>query len=341
MFFKLMMKIIKFFAFILAACLVLPLSASALGQMSEPIDIKDAMRGQQINQEIIVINNEDKKIAVEFTASGQIEGWVKFYKPGDLKNQVSTTSAEVGKNLNMIAVFSIPNDIPNGEYTGYVSVSNLPDLYVDKNQSGASLTQKIDRQVTIKISDTENVKLEVSVIPETYDIGLNQPLKVRVIYDNQSNISLTPSVSFKIKTADEEGKTVYNVIYPYPEGVAAVNSRGYFEIPALEIPTTGIAKGKYLAQLQFIRGDKSLIDKQFSFSVGAPSSAFASKIGAIFGGNSIWLFGLLALILLGIAGWLYKKNSNLKQSLKIKFKNLKKKFARTVKTAKSGIAGMF
>ena len=244
---------------------VFPSSALALGQMSAPINIANAVRGQKINQEIIAINNEEKKIAVEFTASGQIKDWTKFYKPADLNNQLATTTIAGRNNLSLIAVIAIPKDIPNGEYKGVISVSKLPDLYVPKDQSSVSVTQKIDRQVTIKISDQEVIKLAISVIPETYDLAINQPLNVRIIYDNQSNISLSPAISFKIKKGEQ---TVYDVIYPYPEGAAPVNSNGYFEIPALSIPTAGLAQGKYLVQLQFLRADKVISEKQFNFSLG-------------------------------------------------------------------------
>jgi hypothetical protein len=332
-----MFKKIGIFVFILALFALAPVSVLALGQMTQPINITDAMRGQKINQELIVVNNEKTQIGVVFTASGQIKDWVKFYTPGDLQNPVATTTAEAGKNLNMIAVFSVPNDAPNGVYKGAVSVSNLPGLYAPKDQSSASLTQKIDRQVTISISAAENIKLDVSVIPETYDIGLNQPLSVRIIYDNQSNVSLTPSISFKIKTNDDKAATVYNVIYPYPDGVAAVNAKGNFEIPALKIPTSGIAKGEYLAQLQFLRGDTVLSEKQFAFSIGTQGAAIASKMG----GSSIWGIGILVLIILVIAGWFYKKNMSSKQDLKKEFRNLKKKYTKAFKLVKTGISGMF
>jgi len=300
----------KFRIFILTVFLVLPISASALGQMSQPINLTNAMRGQQINQEMIVVNNDDKQIIAEFSASGQIKDWVKFYLPGDLKNFKATTTIEARTNLNLIAVFSIPQDIPNGEYKGFISVANLPDLYVAKDQSSASLTQKIDRQVTIKISDTETVNLAVSVIPETYDLTLNQPLNVRIIYDNQSNVSLTPAINFKIK---KDEQTVYNVIYPYPEGVAPVNSRAYFEIPALSIPTAGLAAGQYSAQLQFLRADKVLEEKQFGFSLGSPTSASGEKAAGFFGGKLNGWLGLLAVILVIIIGLLVKRKLDIRK----------------------------
>ena len=273
-----LLKKFRIFVFISAAFLVLPISASALGQMTQPIKITDALRGQQIHQEIIAVNGEAKAISVIFTGGGQIKDWVKFYKPQDLKNSVATTTIEAKTNLNMTAVFSIPADVANGEYTGVVSVTSVPAAAEKTDQSSASMTQKIDREVTITVSDTEVISLAASVIPKTYDLSAKESLSVRVIYDNQSNISLSPSISFKIKNDDD--KTVYNVIYPYPEGEPAVNPRAIHEIPALEIPTMTLANGKYVASLEFRRGDKTILEKQFGFSVGLyrGGGGFLSKV---------------------------------------------------------------
>jgi len=258
------------FAFIFSA--ILPGVALALGQMSEPINIANAMRGQKLNQEIIAVNNENKEVKVEFSATGDIKDWTNFYKPGDLKNAITEDTAGANSSLNIIAIFDIPSDVPNGEYTGAISIAKLPDEQTSNEESFVAVTQKIDRQVTITVSDEENISLAVSVIPETYDLTPNQPLKIRIIYDNQSNISLTPSISFKIKKSEDD-QTAYNVIYPYPEGVDPVNSRAQYEIPALEIPTAGLAEGKYYAQLEFTRGEDSLTQEQFGFSIGSAAAS--------------------------------------------------------------------
>lgn len=332
------MKKFRIFTLALAVLLVLPISASALGQMSQPINITNALRGEQIHQELIAVNGEAKPISAIFTGSGQIKDWVKFYKPNDLKNPVATTTIEAKANLNMIAVFSVPADAANGEYTGLISITSIPDKAAKTDQSSAAMAQKIDRQVTIKVSDTETVKLEASVIPKSYDLKSGEPLSVRIIYDNRSNVSLSPSINFKIKSDDQ---TVYNVIYPYPESEPAVNPQAIQEIPALEIPTLNLADGKYTAQLAFTRSDKVILEKQFGFSIGTGGLAFATKITDLLKGGSAWLFGLLIIILLAVVGWFYKRSSGLGQDLKKEIKKLKKKFSKTFKTAKSGIAGLF
>lgn len=265
------MKKATIFLIIFTFCALLPNAVLALGQMSEPINIANAMRGQKLNQEIIAVNNENRGITVEFSTSGEIADWTKFYNPNDLENPLTTATIAASSNLNVIAIFDIPEDLPNGEYKGAISIAKTPNDRDSEDEPSVAVTQKIDRQVSITISDEEVIKLAVSVIPEMYDIKSNQPLKIRIIYDNQSNISLTPSISFKIKKSEDD-QTVFNVIYPYPESEEPVNSRAQYEIPTLEIPTAGLANGKYYVQLEFKRGDDSLAQEQFGFSIGSSGS---------------------------------------------------------------------
>ena len=55
-----------------------------------------------------------------------------------------------------------------------------------------------------------------------------------------------------------------------------------------------LAEGKYLAQLEFMRGDKVILEKQFGFSIGnvnAGASGSSSK-------SLIWLIGLIVLVII-------------------------------------------
>ena len=286
----------------LALFILCPMVALALGQMSSPINIQDAQRGQQIHQEIIAVNSDNMEVPVEFSAEGDIKDWVEFFNPNDLENAVNTATIGATTNLKMTAIISVPEDTPNGEYKGFISVANNPAAGEDSDESSASVKQKIDREVTINVSDVETVSLDVSVIPETYDIGLNQPLKVRIIYDNQGNISLKPQIGFKIM---QDENTVYNVIYPYPDGEPEVNSMARHEIPALEIPTNGLEKGKYLAQLEFVRNGETLVAKDFSFSIGDVAKDGSGMMNK----NNILFIGLLIVIVIVAIIIIKKKKS--------------------------------
>jgi hypothetical protein len=111
------------------------------------------------------------------------------------------------------------------------------------------------------------------------------------------------------------------------------------EIPALEIPTMGLAAGDYNARLGFMRGDKTILEKDFSFTIGAPETVIPSKIGGIFKFGSIWLLWLLAILLIAVLSYFVKKNSDIRREIKKSkiVKIIRKRF----KLACGGITSLF
>ena len=155
--------------------------------------------------------------------------------------------------IELIVKFSVPSSAANGEHNGVISVSQSDAQKDFKNESGSSVTQKIDREVKIIVNTEEKIYFNVSIIPETYDLSLGEPLKIRIIYDNQGNMEISPTIHIKLQNDD---KTYYSAIFPYPENTPAVKPRAQYEIKTLEIPTTGYPRGKYIVSLDFYNYDK-------------------------------------------------------------------------------------
>ena len=264
------MKKIILSAFLLfALCFsVLPSQVLAIGQITEPINIDTALRGQEIVSKITVLNSEKKASVIGLVAEGQIADWTKFYAKEDteFKNPITELTVPAGVYADVGVLFKIPSDTANGEYTGELSVVYNPTQESSSAETASTVAQKISRTVKITVSDQEVVSLEASVIPDKFDYAPGEPMSIRIIYDNKSNITLTPSVQIKIKQDD---KTVYNVIYPYPEAEPAVRSMSLYEIAPLTVPTASLSEGDFLAELTFLKGDQNILEKNFSFSVGS------------------------------------------------------------------------
>lgn len=307
--------------------------ASAIGQITSLIDIKNALRGQEYRQTLTIVNTEKQDAKVELSAEGDIKDWVEFYKTDDLKNPIEALGMASETTMEIIAQFNIPEDVPNGKYAGYVSVLRKGGTIENKDESSASVSQKIDREVFIEVSDNEIVDIEASIIPNKYDFAKNDFLSLRVVYDNKGNIKVTPQLQLKIKSVPDESagaeqgngsanseKTVYNTIYPYPENQEPVEPLGLREIPPIEIPMATFAKGKYSAEVSVFQGSKSIAEKKFGFSVdmidelsavaAANSSADSPKgfLGGKF--NISWLGAALAAIAaLALIGFLFRRRS--------------------------------
>ncbi len=281
-----------------------PLTVFAIGQTTGPIVIQNALRGNEYQQTMTIINTEKTDSLIGVSAEGEIKEWTEFYKLDDFQSPFSEAAMKSGEVLNVSVLFKIPSDMPNGEYKGFISAIKKPDSLVEVEGSSASVSQKIDREVTIEVNDNEIVSFEVSVVPKTYDLAENEMLSIRIIYDNRGNTSISPQSQIKIK---KDGQTVHNVIYPYPENQPSVRSGAIYEIPVIEIPTSNFEKGKYVAEMSFLVGEKIIFEKKFGFSVGIIVSenndlGFSGFISRIGGGNTTlgWFFvsGFILLLLI-------------------------------------------
>ena len=260
--FKKLLTKMSIFLFILA---IFPFSASALGLVTEPILVENALRGNEYQETLIMVNTEDKITRLEFTSDGQTKEWVSFFKTNDTETAISEIEIPAKAKMEVLAIFSVPEDTPNGEYKGSIGVVTIPATGDEQDESYSTVNQRIDNEVTIIITDNEIINLNISVIPKSYDINPGDPLEIRFIYDNQGNISLSPQMDLKIS---HDGKTIHNVIYPYPEGEGAVKPSAQHEIPTITIPTAGFSEGKYRAEMKFLHNGESILEKDFSFTIG-------------------------------------------------------------------------
>ncbi len=278
--------------------------ALALGQMTEPIVIDNALRGEKIQQELIAVNSDKKELQVTFSAEGDVQDWTKFYLPNDLNTPLELFSLPPNGTLHVISILEVPEDIENGVYVGSFSVSNVANKELNKEVSKSNVIQKIDRKITITISDQEEVNIEkTSVIPNKFDLDKNESLSIRIIYNNQGNVRLKPQIRIKIKKDD---KNIYDMIYPYPEGESAVNSKSQHEIKPLVVQTLGWENGKYYVSLEFSRDNEVLLKKDFKFSIAENNKNFKTKK---IKNSYIVIIFLASLALLAIIIWQFIQKS--------------------------------
>jgi len=246
--------------------LFIPNSVFALGQMTEPILIKNALRGNEYQEIITIVNNEKTQAIINVSVQGDIIDWVQFYLPNNLQDKIDSVTIAASQNKNVTVIFSIPEDAPNGEYKGIINVTKKPEEMSAQEGSSVSISQEIGREVTIIVGGEEEIGLQVSVIPESYDIKKNKPLDIRFIFDNLGNISLRPQIDLKIKNLDQQ--VVYNAIYPYPENELAVKPNAQYEIPIISVSTNSLEKGKYFVEIDFLHNNLIIFEKNFKFSIG-------------------------------------------------------------------------
>ena len=102
-----------------------PFSVLALGQMSQPILINNALRGNEYQELVTIVNNQNATATIQLSAEGQIAEWVKFYLPENQLEQTTTVNVNANQNKNVNVIFTIPKDTPNGTYTGTINVTHI------------------------------------------------------------------------------------------------------------------------------------------------------------------------------------------------------------------------
>ncbi|MFH1412879.1 MAG: hypothetical protein ABIG10_02520 [bacterium] len=258
--------LVKLNILILAIIALFPLQVLALAQITKPIVIDNALRGQEFSQTLTLINSKDQEEIVELMAESDIEEWVSFYEEDDLDNAIEETILEPNGKKKIIAAFNIPEDIANGEYVGRLSVMNKPDIDKSDGDVVTTIKQKIARNVTINVTDKEVIDFTASIIPEKYDLDLGETFNLRIVYHNQSNIIIKPQVQITIKQGE---KVFYNVIHPYPEE-KGVKPLATHEIPKISVPISEeVKEGKVRAEIDILHNDEVIQEKRIHFNLGS------------------------------------------------------------------------
>lgn len=288
-------KILAPFALIMT--ILIPSHVWAIGQVTEPINITNALREKVYNETMNVVNTESSTSTIKLSAEGDIAGWVRFYKNAADKDNITDIEVPAGSRIEVIARITVPAGTANGKYQGYISVSKkAADFSAGAEDSGNAVAQKIDREVSVEVKDNEEFDFDTSLIPEKYDLMQGELLKIRIIHDNRGNTEIKPQIDFKIKQGED---IIYSAIFPYPENQPGVGANSLFEIPAIEIPLSNFATGKYEAVFKISQADKLSIDKDFTFSVGMVKAANTTTNGT--DSNRVWQAAKLFLSIIAIA----------------------------------------
>ncbi len=258
----------NFSFFFLFFVLVFPSSVQAVGQMTEPVMIQEALRGEEMEVTLILLNSSEKSGIYELDADGDIETWVSFFSPDDPGEFFTEIEIPAQTYLEVMALISLPKDIPNGDYQGSIHVGDKASQEED-GETSVAISHGVGREVFINVGDEENVDFLVSVIPEKYNLEEEEALPVRVIYNNRGNVSISPQIGIEVF---QEGELLHKTVFPYPSSLNPVRPLSQKEIPAVYVPVYNLESGKYLAHLNFKVNDQDHLSKEFFFSVGQEES---------------------------------------------------------------------
>jgi len=291
-----MKKIIFTITVLLLLSFTLPQATFGIGQVTEPIVIKNVLRNSETTDTLILFNSGSEEVVYQLRAEGEINDWASFYQIDDtnLKNPITEILIPAKSRLDAIVKFKIPEDAPNGEYTGEIAIMTAPAKDKEAGEMTINVLQRIGREVSIIITDEEILKFETTIIPLKYGMGKDDPLGIKVIHDNQGNVSIKPDIQLKITKSDE---MVFNAIFPYPEDENPVRPLERKTLPSLiEWQTAGQESGIYNAEVKVLLDGEVTDKSNFGFNVGTvvkEDNSVLNFIANIGGGNMIFGYILI------------------------------------------------
>ena len=170
------------------------ISAFNLGISPASVDFKNVLRGGYAERWVIISVDSDKPVGVEVVPRGEIKDWLNF----------SAKSFNVSRNKPYyLGIFvTPPSDIPNGNYSGFVSVkTGGVGEGIEKHLVGI-VRSTLDLAINVEVTDIEVVSCSVySVKVESAEQGDDIVFSAKI--KNEGNIRLRPRVTIDIWDKDQ------------------------------------------------------------------------------------------------------------------------------------------
>lgn len=314
-----MKKTILLTAILLISCVILPQTVFGIGQVTKPIVIENALRGQEATATLDLFNSKDTEAPYGLSAEGEIAEWTSFYEITDknLENPITEVQIPPKSYLKVKAKFTVPEDMPNGEYSGKVYIFFAPVKDEKTGEMKIAVSQRVGREVSIIVTDNEIIQFDTAIIPLKYSVKKDEPLEIKIIHTNQGNVTVKPDVKLKITKDD---KTIFNAVFPYPEDEKAVRSSERKTMPLIEWQTTGQEIGRYQVEVDVLYNGEVVKNDSFGFSITEPeesvaldSNRYLGFFASIGGGNTAVGYLLVGGLILALSFVIIKKRPKRKQ----------------------------
>ena len=283
----------------------------AAGILSEPINVDNARRGQTHWEELLFINSDAKDLTFKLAAEGAIAQWVTFYAIDGDQTPIIQLVVPAKSNLGAKVKFVIPDNAQNGKYQGSLVGTTLVSEAEMSSEMTAQITQKLDREVNITVTDNQILDFNTIFTPVAYVVAKDEPFIVKMIHENHGNVDIRPNVELRIS---QNGNEVFKAVFPYPDNTNPVQPNERKEIlDQVKWRTVGYEAGKYDVVLSTFENDEFNQKEEFIITIGAKGNASAllnSGMGNLPGNvNFVWL--VLAGIMLFAVAMFFLKNKAL------------------------------
>jgi len=256
-------KVTKIISTILTAIFVFAMfstnvESTALGINPQYITINNALRGGEYTKNINIFNQGDEDEKVSLSSSGDISTWTFFYDKDNLNETINNITLPANSIKQVLVIFKIPKNIPNGIYIGKILVKTIP---LDTSEKNLTVTVPLSLPIFTTINVTGEQILNGTVEEITIeDAEINYPTRIKIDFLNTGNVIAQPEIKINIFTAS--GLLIEN--FTYKKDNIEINKSKTIEI---KWNTTGKAPGEYIANITVFLGGKVIRSQNLSFQI--------------------------------------------------------------------------
>lgn len=243
---------------ILLGCMLLCHAASASGIALAPsvLEITDAVRGEEYERSVTVINPEDAEQTVSIGTEEEVGDWIELYLPDDKTTPVNEVTVPALDRVTLIARITIPEDAANGIYNTKIFVITKSTKI--SGQTGVSAAFRASTTISLSVTDVEIHSGSIDSVT-VLDTEMSFDLPIEVNFKNTGNVVEKPEVTVAIL---KDGVRIDRITYS--DTPVRANTIGTIQ---MEWDTAGREIGEYTAQVTAALEGKVVGEEEVEFKI--------------------------------------------------------------------------
>ena len=172
----------------------------SLGVFPTVLEIPDALRGGTFSRALAVQNfDADLPTTITISADGDLADWVRYTDVETGTEDLSTFDLEPNTGREVDLEFTVPDDVPNGEFQGQIIVQSFGASESGEGV-GVGLTVAVLTTITVSGDETRDASLQ-DVRVDPAEVGIDQRFAATV--SNAGNVRVEPRVDVVITRDDQ------------------------------------------------------------------------------------------------------------------------------------------
>jgi len=249
--------------FIISLVSILNVNSSGIGVAPVTIEINNALRGMEYKKSIFIYNLDKTDQYANLSVGGYIKDWITFFSLNNTNEPISGIKVK-GENISqIIAIISIPNNVSNGLYNGFILVEFLGNVSKENYTVGSTVQLVMPIEVKLNVTGTQNINLSISSI-RIYNTEVNYPVNIMINCENNGNVRVRPKVNINIT---KDGIYVDRFTYNKDE----IEPDTSYQIK-INWNSSGMVAGTYHANITITINGKIFYQKEMPFELFPPGT---------------------------------------------------------------------